>query len=173
MSENEGTMSLTRIYSIYIKASPQAIWDAITNPEWTSRYGYGGRAEYDLRPGGTFQGLVSEAMKRDAASRGMTLPDRAIDGEVLEADQPRRLILRWRMVMDKAMEAQGFTRLTYEINDSGQGVTKLTLVHEFGTATRLAALLNGEWENQGAGGGWPWVLSDLKTLLETGQSFQR
>ena len=53
----------TQVYRVYIKATPQAIWDAITKPEWTERYGYGGRGEYDLRPGGAYRGLTSEAMR--------------------------------------------------------------------------------------------------------------
>ena len=45
----------TKVFRIFIKATPQAVWDAITQPEWTDRYGYGGRAEYQLRPGGTYR----------------------------------------------------------------------------------------------------------------------
>jgi hypothetical protein len=72
------------------------------------------------------------------------------------------------MVMDEAMAAEGFTRLTYEIEAMDGGVSKLTLVHELEGAPRLAALLRGDWESEGAGGGWAWILSDLKSLLETG-----
>jgi len=46
-------VTTTQVYRVYIKATPQAIWDAITQPEWTERYGYGGRGEWELRPGGT------------------------------------------------------------------------------------------------------------------------
>jgi hypothetical protein len=66
------------------------------------------------------------------------------------------------------MVAEGFTRLTYEIEPMEGGVTKLTLVHELDGAPRLAHLLSGGMEAEGAGGGWAWVLSDLKTLLESG-----
>ena len=54
----------TQVYRVYIKATPQAIWDAITKPEWTERYGYGGLSEYDLRPGGAYRAFPSEAMKQ-------------------------------------------------------------------------------------------------------------
>jgi len=151
-----------QVYRVYIKATPQAIWDAITKPEWTERYGYGGRAEFDLRPGGAYRWLTSEAM------RSMGAPEVAIDGEVVEADPPRKLVLSWRMVMDAALQAEGFTRLTYEIEEGKGGVTKLTVIHDLEGAPKLAALLAGEQEDAGAGGGWSWVLSDLKTLLETG-----
>ena len=78
-------------------------------PEWTERYGYGGGVDYDLRPGGQFQALASPELKRFGA------PDVIIDGEVLEADPPRKLVQTWRLLMDPAVAAEGFTRLTYEI----------------------------------------------------------
>ena len=58
MAEDQGTKTsvTTQMHEIYIRATPQAIWDAITTPEWTAKYGYGGLAEYDLRPGGAYQG---------------------------------------------------------------------------------------------------------------------
>ena len=100
--------------------------------------------------------------------RAMGAPDVGVDGEVVEADPPRRLVQTWRMVMDEAMTAEGFTRLTYEIEESRGGVTKLTLIHELEGSPKLAVLMAGGMEDQGAGGGWSWVLSDLKSLLETG-----
>jgi uncharacterized protein YndB with AHSA1/START domain len=154
----------TQVYRVYIKATPQAIWDAITKPEWTERYGYGGRAEYELRPGGAYRGLASEEMRANGA------PELAVDGEVIAADPPRKLVQTFRMLMDEEMAAEGFTRVTYEIAERGGGLSRLTVVHELEGAPRLAALLAGEWEDQGAGGGWSFILSGLKTLLETGDS---
>ncbi len=162
----------TQVYRVYIKAPAQAVWDALTQPEWTTRYGYGARSRYDLRPGGVFQAFTSDVMKRDGVARGFTVPEVAVDGEVVEADPPRRLVTTWRMRMDPALEAEGFTRLTYEIEEGQGGVTRLTVVHELGGAAKLAALVAGGREAEGAGGGWPWVLSELKTLLETGGSFR-
>ena len=154
----------TQVYRVYIKATPQAIWDAITRPEWTERFGYGGRVEYDLRPGGAYRGLASEEMRAHGA------PEVAVDGEVIEADPPRRLVQTFRMLMDDDMAAEGFTRLTYEIAERDGGLSRLTVVHELEGAPRLAALLAGAWEDQGAGGGWSFILSGLKTLLETGDA---
>jgi uncharacterized protein YndB with AHSA1/START domain len=162
------TMVTTQVYRVYIKATPQAIWDAITKPEWTERYGYTNRADYDLRPGGTYRSYPSEAMRRGAEAMGYALPDVVVDGEVIEADPPRRLVQTWRMLMDPDAAAEGFTRLTYEIEEGKAGVTKLTVIHELEGAPRLSLLVSGGMEEQGAGGGWSWVLSDLKTLLETG-----
>ena len=157
------TSVTTQVYRVYIKATPEAIWDAITDPDWTEKYGYGGRAEFDLRPGGAYKGFTSEAM------RSMGAPDLGVDGEVIEADRPRKLVQTWRMVMDPEMAEQGFTRLTWEIEEGKGGVTKLTVIHDLEGAPKLATLMSGAMEDQGAGGGWSWVLSDLKTLLETGK----
>ena len=164
------TMVTTQVYRVYIKATPQAIWDAITKPEWTDRYGFGGRVEYDLRPGGAYRVPTTEAMKRAGAEMGFATPEIMVDGEVLEADPPHKLVQTWRMLMDEEMTAQGFTRLTYEIAEGKGGVSKLTLTHELEGAPKLALMTAGGMEEMGAGGGWSWVLSDLKTLLETGAS---
>ncbi|MEA2156518.1 MAG: hypothetical protein QOE11_2658 [Solirubrobacteraceae bacterium] len=154
----------TQVYRVYIKATPEAVWTAITDPQWTERYGYGGRGEYDLRPGGAYTAYTSEAMREHGA------PDVAIDGEIIEADPPRRLVQTWRMLMDEGMAAEGFTRLTYEIEEVN-GTARLTVTHELENAPQMAELLAGKWEDRGAGGGWAWVLSSLKTVLETGESF--
>jgi uncharacterized protein YndB with AHSA1/START domain len=152
-----------QVYRVYIKATAQAIWDAITDPEWTARYGYGGRGLYDLRPGGGYRGETSDEMRAQGA------PELAIDGEVIEVDAPYRLVMTWRMVMDAGMAAEGFTRLTYEIKEGVGGVTTLTLIHDLTGAPITAALMRGDMEEKGAGGGWAWVISDLKTLLESGK----
>ena len=158
------TETATQVYSVYIKAEPQAIWDAITQPEWTEKFGYGGRSEYDLRPGGAVRGWTSAEMREHGA------PDLAIDGEVIEADPPRRLVQTWRMVMDQSMADEGFSTLTYEITQPREGLSKLTVVHDLEGQPTTAVLMRGDMEDRGAGGGWSFVLSSLKTLLETGES---
>jgi len=153
----------TQIYRVYIRTTPEAVWDAITKPEWTERYGYQGVADFDLRVGG------AATMKPGAAMRAFPhVPDVVIDGEFLEVDPPRRLKQTWRMLMDDSLKAEGFTTLTYEIESVGEGVTKLTVVHELENAPLNANVLAGGIESQGGGGGWAWVLSDLKSVLETG-----
>ena len=164
MTTTATAIGTTLVYRVYIKTTPQAIWDAITKPEWTERYGYCGRVDFDLRPGGTYTGYSSEGM------RSMGAPEVAVDGQVLEVDPPHKLVQTFRMVMDPTMEAQGFTRLTYEIEERKNGVSRVTLTHELEGAPVLAVLMSGGMEDEGAGGGWSWVLSGLKTLLETGQS---
>jgi uncharacterized protein YndB with AHSA1/START domain len=154
----------TQVYRVYIRTTPEQVWDAIVKPEWTAKYGYGGLAEYDLRPGGAFRQRASAAMKAYAPGT----PDVIVDGEVVEADPPRRLVQTFRMLMDPSLVEEGFTRLTHEIEPAGEGVVRLTVIHELESAPRLAVLVSGGMEETGAGGGWAWILSDLKSLLETG-----
>jgi uncharacterized protein YndB with AHSA1/START domain len=164
MTSATETATTTQVYRVWIKATPEAIWDAITKPEWTERYGYGGIPEFDLRPGQRYVVHPGEAMR---AFPG--IPEDIIDGEILEADPPRKLSMTWRMLMDPGLRAEGFTRLTYEIEPTDGQATKLTVVHELEGAPALAEMVAGEHDAEGAGGGWAWVLSDLKSLLETGK----
>jgi uncharacterized protein YndB with AHSA1/START domain len=171
MTATAETMTTTQIYRVYIKATPEAIWDAITRPEWTQRYGYTGFVDYDLRPGGAYKVRPAEAFRAASAARGNQLPDVIIEGEVLEADPPRKLVTTFHMLMDPGVAAEKATRVTHEIKEGANGVCSLTLTHELEGAPMLAAIVSGTFEDQGAGGGHAWVLSDLKTLLETGKSF--
>jgi uncharacterized protein YndB with AHSA1/START domain len=173
MTTEADTMTTTQVYRVYIRASAQAIWDAITEPTWTARYGYGGRVELDLRPGGMARGFTSDAMKKQGAAMGAEVPDVAFEGQVIEADPPRRLVQTFHMLMDPELAAEPFTRLTYEIEEGKGGAIRLTLIHELEGAPKLAAVVSGAMEDVGAGGGWSWVLSDLKSLLETGRSFNQ
>jgi uncharacterized protein YndB with AHSA1/START domain len=164
MTSAAPTATTTQVYRVWIKATPEAIWDAITSPEWTQKYGYGGIPEYDLEPGRPYVVHPSEPM---ASMPGV--PEVIIDGEILESDPPRKLSLTWRMLMDPGMQAEGFTKLTYEIEPTESAGTRLTVVHDLEGAPALAAMVAGDHEAEGAGGGWAWVLSDLKSLLETGK----
>jgi uncharacterized protein YndB with AHSA1/START domain len=156
----------TQVYRVYIKAAPEAIWDAITDPEWTDRYGYGGFVEYDeLNAGAAYRINAGTGMQ----AMGVSGP--IIDGEILEADPPRKLVQTWRMLMDPALEAEGFTQVTWEIEPGDGGVCRLTVSHDLEGAPNLASMVDGAGEAEGAGGGWPWILSDLKSLLETGKAF--
>jgi uncharacterized protein YndB with AHSA1/START domain len=171
MTATTHTATTTQVYRVYIKATPEAIWDAITKPEWTERYGYTGFVDYDLRPGGAYKVRATEQFRAASAARGNELPEVIIEGEVLEADPPRRLVTTFHMLMDPQVAAEGATRVTHEIKEGENGVCSLTLTHELEGAPVLAAIVSGSFDAQGAGGGHAWVLSDLKTLLETGKSF--
>lgn len=150
----------TQVFRVHIKATAEAIWEAITSPDWNARYGYRMPTEYELRPGGRLRGLANDGM------RSMGIPEVVIEGEVLEADPPRRLVQTWRMLFEPAQAAEPFTRVTYEIEDLGSGVNRLTVIHDVAGAPIHASLTSGE--TLMGGGGWPYILSDLKSLLETG-----
>jgi uncharacterized protein YndB with AHSA1/START domain len=162
MSTMSETAVTTQVYRIYIRASAQAIWDAITDPDWNARYGYPGRGEYDLRPGGRYLATAGE----DAQAMGM--PAELVDGEVLEVDPPRKLVQTWRALWDPELVAEGPTRVTWEISEEIEGISQLTVTHELEGAPAHAAQVASAAPLEQGGGGWPWILSDLKTLLETG-----
>lgn len=164
-----GPSTTVQIHRVYITAPAQRVWDAITSPEWTDRYGYGGVIDVDLRPGGRFVSYAGEGMQ----AVGVTGP--FVDGEVIEADPPRKLVQTWRLVTDEDVKAEGFTRLTYDLHEDS-GVTRLTVLHDVSGAPMHGAMVAGEGDDTSAGaggGGWPWILSDLKSLLETGTAFTR
>ena len=137
------------------------------------RYGYGGRGEFELHKGGRYRVYPSEEMKKANERMGFPTPEVVVDGEILEVKAPRRLVQTWRMLMDPPVAAEGFTRLTYDLLEIRPGITRLTVSHELGSAAHLSVLMSGGYKDQGdgsGGGGWSWILSDLKTLLETGTS---
>jgi uncharacterized protein YndB with AHSA1/START domain len=171
MTTTVKTSTTVKVYRVYIKATPEAIWDAITKPEWTARYGYTGLVDYDLRPGGAYKVRPTEPFRAASEANGHQIPDVIIEGEVLEADPPRRLVTTFRMLMDPDVASEQITRITHEIKEGDNGICSLTLTHDLEGAPKLSAILSGELEDQGAGGGHAWVLSDLKTLLETGKAF--
>jgi uncharacterized protein YndB with AHSA1/START domain len=153
----------TQMFEIYINATAEAVWNAITNPEWNSKYGYRGAMHFDLRPGGQFQTFANPQM------RAMGLPEVIIDGEVLECSPPHKLVQTYRWLFTAESKAEGFTRVTWEIAPTEAGFTRLTVTHELEGAPAMAAAVSSKFSYQG-GGGWNWILSDLKTLLETGKT---
>ena len=138
------TALTTQVYSVFIRATPEQIWEAITKPEFTERYFHGARIE--VRDGRVFSGVG----------------DLAWDEEVLEEDPPKRLVHRWTSGYDPEMAAEEPSRVTWEIEPQGNGTALLTVVHDQLDGAPKTA------ENV-AGVGWMYVLSGLKTLLETGE----
>jgi uncharacterized protein YndB with AHSA1/START domain len=164
MSTTTETGTTTQRHRVFIGATPEAIWEAITSPEATERYGYRGRAEYELRAGGSYRAHAPHEMK------SMGAPDIVVDGEVVEADAPRRLVQTYRFCWDDEIKGEGFSRVTWEIEpDQTEGITRLTVTHEADDAPLTMATSAGDTE---AGGGWSWILSDLKSYLETGRSLR-
>lgn len=162
MPTEKETRVTTRVHEIYIRASAESIWNAITTPEWTAKYGYQTRAEFDLKPGGKVQHRSTATMV------SMGLPEICIDGEVVESIPPRKLVHTWRFLFFPEDKAEGFTRVTWEIEPTGAGFCRVTVTHELTSAPRMAANVSSKYDGRG-GGGWLWILSDLKSLLETGK----
>jgi len=138
------TTQTTQVYQVFILATPEQIWDAITKPEFTERYFHGVRIE--LRDG----------------RRVSALGDQEWDEEILESDPPRRLVHRWISGYDPELAAENPSRVTWEIDPQENGATLLTVIHDqLEGAPKTAEGVSGT--------GWMFVLSNLKTLLETGK----
>jgi uncharacterized protein YndB with AHSA1/START domain len=160
--ESVSLNSTTHMHEIYIKAEAGAIWDALTRPEWTSRYGYRALSNYELKPGGRFRCIANDQMQK------MGLPELIIDGEVIEVKPPHKLVQTYRFLFNDAHTAEGFTRITWEVVPTGKGFCRVTVTHDTGSALMMAGATQSKYNDQG-GGGWNWILSDLKSLLETGK----
>lgn len=164
MASATGTgVTTTQVHEIYIRATPEAIWQAITSPEWTERYGYKGPIEMDLRPGGAYRALANEGM------RAMGMPEVVIDGVVEEADPPRRLVHTYRFLFSDVMRDEGYTRVTWEIERVAPDFCSLTVTHDVSGAPMMASMVSSRFSETGTGG-WSWILSDIKSLLETGST---
>jgi uncharacterized protein YndB with AHSA1/START domain len=153
----------THIHEIYIKAEPGVIWDHITSPEFNGKYGYRGVSEYELKPGGKFRCLANAQM------RGMGLPEVIVDGEVIEVKPPFKLVQTYRFLFNDAHRAEGFSRITFEIEKTAGGFSRLTITHDTTGLPMMTGATTSTFNQQG-GGGWNWILSDLKSLLETGKT---
>jgi len=101
--------------------------------------------------------------------KAVGLPDEIIVGKVIESDPPRKLVQTWHPLFDAATAAEAHTRLTYEIKENQGGLCTVTITHEVADAPIVAGMVSGGGDPTQGGGGWPWVLSDLKSLLETGK----
>jgi len=140
------TAQTTQVYQLFIKASPEQIWEAITTPEFTARYFHGARIR------ATADRYLSHGPNGETWG----------DGPVFEFDPPRRLVHEWRSLYDDEHATEEASRVSWEIEPHDDGTCLLTVVHDkLEGAPKTAAGV--------AGPGWMGVLSGLKTLLETGQ----
>lgn len=159
------TTTTTQMFRVWIKAPAQQVWDAITDPATNAKFGYPGHCDYDLRPGGAFSAPATPEMKE------FGMPDVVVDGEILEVDPPRRLVQTWRMHFMPGQAEEGFTTVTWEIEEEHDGLSRVTLTHDVTDAPITAGMvsLTSAKLDEG-GGGWAFVLTDLKSLLETGSN---
>ena len=160
------TETTTQVFRVYIRADAQKIWDAITDPAWNARYGYPGAQHYDLKPGGKFSCPTPDEMR----PMGITV-DEVVDGEVLEVDPPHRLVQTYRFNFEPAQTAEGFRKVTWEIDEEMPGLCRLTVSHDVTDAPIAAGMISlGPAKLHEGEGGWTFVLNDLKSLLETGKN---
>ena len=146
MSTTTSTALATQVYQVFIKATPEAIWDAITKPEFTERYFYGARIENTPK-----QHL---SLAQDGADLG--------SAPTLEFDPPRKLVHGWQSLYDPELAEEEPSRVSWEIEPQDGGYCLLTVTHDqLDGAPKTAESVSGT--------GWMMVLSGLKTLVETGR----
>jgi uncharacterized protein YndB with AHSA1/START domain len=138
-----------QVYAVFVRATPEQVWDAITKPEFTTKYFYGTAIDSTLEVGSPYRSLSGEGNQT------------MVEGEILESDPPRLLRHSWRSVWDEAQGIEPASRVTWEIEGQEDGTTKLTVVHDKLDASPATAA--------SVAGGWAYILSGLKTLLETGE----
>jgi uncharacterized protein YndB with AHSA1/START domain len=135
-----------KVFEIYIKTSPERLWEAITDREIRSKYNFGVQIDSDWTPGSRYE-------TSHPASNGPL-----VEGENLEVDPPRRLVQTMRALWGEDVKSEGTSRVTWEIEPVGDSC-RLTVTHD-----QLR-----EDANDQLFGGWPMILSGLKTYLETGE----
>jgi uncharacterized protein YndB with AHSA1/START domain len=134
------------VFEIYIKASPERVWEAITDPKQRAKYSFGVETHSDYEPGSSYEAGVPDVVDISA-------------GENLEVDPPRRLVQSFTALWSDEVKAAGTSRVTWELEPVGTSC-QLTVTHD-----QLPDDASNElW------GGWPMILSGLKTLVETGES---
>ena len=143
--------AMEKVFEIYIKTTPEHLWQAITDPEMRRKYSFGVGVYSDWKSGSPYQAKAGTA----TISPSMGI----FEGEILEVDPPRRLVQSFRALWSDDVKREGTSRVTWEIEQIHDSC-RLIVVHD-----QLRDGANAELY-----GGWPMVLSGLKTLLETGES---
>lgn len=135
------------VYVTYIRTTPARLWEALTDPKFMRQYWFGFTIDCDWRKGSPWRMAGPDGHLTDT-------------GELLEVDPPRRMVIRWLNEWSPELKAEGPSRCTIELEPVGRTV-KLTVTHEI---DRPESKLIGA-----VSGGWPSILSNLKSLLETGE----
>ena len=138
------------VYVTYIRTTPAKLWQALLDPEFTRKYWAETWQESEWKPGAAWRSMIPDGRVGDS-------------GEIVEIEPERKLVLTWRNEFIPEMRAEGYSRLTYELEPVGTSV-KLTLVHEIDRPdSKLIDAVST---------GWPHILASLKSLLETGESLE-
>jgi len=138
------------VYVTYIRTTPEKLWRALIEPEFTRQYWAGTHQVSDWKPGASWKAMIPDGRVADS-------------GEIREFDPPKRLVLTWRNEFMPELKAEGHSVLTYELEPAGSAV-KLTLTHEMNRP--------GSKLIEATSTGWPHLLASLKSLLETGQPIE-
>ncbi|HVJ81610.1 MAG TPA: SRPBCC family protein [Planctomycetia bacterium] len=139
------------VYATFIRTTRAKLWQALREPEFTRRYWVETWQDCGWKQGDSWKLMIPDGRIGD-------------QGEVLEIETERRLVLSWRNEFQPGLKSEGFSKLTIELEDAGDAV-KLTLVHEAGIPdSKLIEAVSG---------GWPMILASLKSLLETGESLEQ
>ena len=144
-------MSSQFVYVTYIRTTQEKLWEALTTPEFQKQYWFGMHQECDWKAGAPWKMCFSDGRVADA-------------GEVLEIDPPKRLVLKWRNEFRPELKAEGHARCVYELETVGDTV-KLTITHSIER--------DGSKVIEAVSGGWPKILVELESLLETGRRWTR
>lgn len=136
------------VFQIYIRATAQRVWQAITETEFRRQYFFGSTIESDFRPGSSLRSVS---------------PDGEVwaDDTVLECDPPHLLTHTWRSLWDQEAVYEPASRVTWRVEPQSGGVCKLTVIHD--------QLQNSPATARGVSGGWAFIISGLKSVLETGE----
>jgi uncharacterized protein YndB with AHSA1/START domain len=138
------------VYVTYIRTTPEKLWDALTQPEFTRTYWAGVWHDTTWEKGSPWKLMIPDGRVGDT-------------GDVVEIDKPRRLVLKWRNEFRPELRAEGYSTCTFEIQRQDD-IVKLTIIHEIDKPESKFI--------QAVSNGWPMILSSLKTLLETGDSLE-
>jgi uncharacterized protein YndB with AHSA1/START domain len=134
------------VYVTFIKTEPERLWTALTEPEFTRKYWFGVTHESEWKPGATWKMVFQDGRVADT-------------GEIVECDPPRRMVIKWRNEFRLELKEEGYSRCVIEIEKVGEA-SKLTISHSIPKDNSKFI--------EAVSGGWPLILSNLKSLLETG-----
>ncbi|HEV8071263.1 MAG TPA: SRPBCC family protein [Planctomycetaceae bacterium] len=137
-------------YVIYIRTTPEKLWQALIEPEFTRQFWAETWQESEWKPGASWRIMIPDGRVADT-------------GEIVDFEPYRRIVLTWRNEFKPELRAEGYSRLTYELDQQGDSV-KLTVLHEIDKT--------GSKFIQAVSQGWPPILSSLKSLLETGEALE-
>jgi uncharacterized protein YndB with AHSA1/START domain len=135
------------VYVTYIRTTPETLWSALTSTEFMRQYWFGMSVESEWKAGSAWRIVFADGRVADT-------------GQIVEADPPKRLVIQWRNEFMPELKAEGYARCTMTLEPQEGGAVKLTIVHSIDKpASKFIEAVSG---------GWPKILSNLKSLLETG-----